>query len=26
VHAYRSLRVTPKKTPETYGWILFPWC
>ena len=26
VHAYRSLRLTPKKTPETYGWILFPWC
>ena len=26
VHAYCSLRLTPKKTPETYGWILFPWC
>jgi len=26
VHAYRSLRLTPKTIPETYGWILFPWC
>ena len=25
VHAYRSLWLTPKKTPGTYGWILFPW-
>ena len=26
VHGYRSLWLPPKKTPETYGWILFPWC
>ena len=26
VHAYRSLWLTPKKTPETYGCILLPWC
>lgn len=26
VRACRSLRLPPKKTAETYGWILFPWC